>query len=163
MNYFNKSYINTKSQNNLKKTKTERSNLQLNYNKKNQNKKNRAKNKTPLTTVGTVNSSVYEENKINDNIKELIIEPDTRDTRETNPMLIKPDYSKYLTRQNFYPKTLRIEPNKERLTCDELLYETKTSFRDNKMLNNLYQRAFRKCNYQPNLYDNLNNDKNQIY
>ena len=39
MNYYNKSYINTKSQNNLKKIKTERSNLQLNYNKKNQNKK----------------------------------------------------------------------------------------------------------------------------
>ena len=152
----------------MKKNKTERINLQFNYNKKNQNSKNRAKSKTPRTTVGTVNTSVYEENKINDNINDLIIKPDTRDSRDMkknidNPILIKPNYSKYLTRQNFYPKTLRIEPNKERLTSDELFYETKTSFRDNKILNDLYQRAFKKCNYHSNFYDNLNNDKRPIY
>ena len=68
-------------------------------------------------------------------------------------MIVKPDYSKYLTRENFYPKSFLIENNKERLTSDEIFFETKTSFRDNRMKKDLYKKAFKKCNYQSNIYN----------
>ena len=171
MNAFNTNNKNISNKSNVKISKTERKpGIHVNNFNKNQKNKNRAKNKskTPRTTVAsvTVNSSIYEDNKINDNnIQNLIVEPYSKDVKqnEVSQILIKPDYSKYLTRDNFYPKTFRIEPpNKERFTTDELFYETKTSFRDNRMLNDLYQRAFKRCNYQSNLYDNFN-DKNKIY
>ena len=174
LNSFNTKNIktNNKSDNiknnihNKNKSKTERlSNFEFNKKKNNDKKyKVREKSGTRRTTVGTANSSMYEGNKIDDfkNIDYFI--PDIKDNQinKDNLLLKKPDYSKYLTKENFYPKSYRIDINKGRLTSDEILHETKTSYRDNRMMKDLYDKAFKKCNYQPNLCNFNNNEKNYV-
>ena len=43
---------------------------------------------------------------------------------------------------NFYPKSYRIDSNKQRLTSDEIFYETKASLTDNRIVKELYDKAF---------------------
>ncbi len=141
-------------------SKMERKNS-IKYNNEYINKKNKKKEKikkcgTTRTNTKIDNNSLFEENNINydDNKYDMKYFNDKDNNNEINDndkIIIKPDYSKYLTRDNFYPKSYRIEPNRERLSKDEILYKTKTSFRDNRMKKELYDKAFKKCNYQSNL------------
>ena len=142
---FNNAGINSKNNNKIL-SKTERSRItQLdNMNKKNQKAK---KSFTTRTTTKYDNNSLFDfDNNVND-MKYSSIKESKKDLDDR--MIIKPDYSKYLTRDNFYPKSYRIEDTRgrERLTNEELFYETKTSFRDKKMKKDLYEKAFKKCNY----------------
>ena len=149
----------------IKKTERKKK-YDFNFNKNNQRNKNdkndkiRAKSRTTRTNTRNSYTSFFEENKIsNDKKPEFNNYFENKDYKNNkdDQILIKPDYSKYLTREYFYPKSFRIENNKERLTSDEIFYETKTSFRDNRMKKDLYEKAFKKCNYKSNIYNS--NDK----
>ena len=139
--------------------KTERK-IKNDFNKNNyrndKNDKLRAKSRTTRTNTRNSYTSLFEENKINNDKKQEFNYFEVKDNNNNNidnKIIIKPDYSKYLTRENFYPKSYRIENNKERLTSDEILYQTKTSFRDNRMKKDLYEKAFKKFNYKSNIYN----------
>ena len=174
-NLNNKNYIRSKSRtyrkpanniiNNLKIKNDNRNNIINKTERKikndnrsinnNKNNKIRAKSRTTRTTTRNSYTSFFEENKINKDEKPNLNYFGVKDIKNNveNQMIVKPDYSKYLTRENFYPKSFLIENNKERLTSDEIFFETKTSFRDNRMKKDLYKKAFKKCNYQSNIYN----------
>ena len=148
LNTFNTVGINSKNNNKIF-VKTERkSNLQF----KNSDKKTeKIKKSATTTTTRFDNNSLFEfDDNIND-MKYYNIKNSKKDLEDK--IIIKPDYSKYLTRDNFYPKSYRIEDNRERdrLSNDEIFYETKTSFRNKRMKKDLYDKAFKKCNYHSNI------------
>ena len=168
----------TKNNNNtsLKKMpKTERTKYNnLSSNKISQKEKKRAKSRTGRTstraTMGNISNSIFEENKINEQINDKINNDiiynlnnlENKNNNENNDIIKRVDYSKYLTKENFYPKTFRIERNNEIINNDKLFYETKTSFREKKLKEDLYNRAFKKCNYQSYSFKNLNNPANYV-
>ena len=174
-NLNNKNYIRSKSRtyrkpanniiNNLKIKNDNRNNIINKTERKikngnrsinnNKNNKIREKSRTTRTTTRNSYTSFFEENKINKDEKPNLNYFGVKDIKNNmeNQIIVKPDYSKYLTRENFYPKSFIIENNKERLTNDEIFFETKTSFRDNRMKKDLYKKAFKKCNYQSNIYN----------
>jgi hypothetical protein len=157
-------------------SKTERkSKYEYNINSKSNKKyKFREKSGTRRTTVRTDNTSVFDGNKLDfdDNNKLYKDFHSNFDEKQNNGynneyiLLNKPDYSKYLTRDNFYPKSYRNDNiifGKERFTNDdEILFETKTSFRNDRLMKDLYERAFKKCDYQPNLCQFSNNYRNYV-
>ena len=168
LNTFTTFKNNSNSNTNIKiVSKTERkSNINYSSNKISQKEIKRAKSRTgrmsTRATIGNVSTSIFEENKINDKINNDILynlnhmeyKKNNKTNNENNDILKRPDYSKYLTKEHFYPRTYRIEHNNEILNKDKLFYETKTSFRDNKLKEDLYNKAFKKCNYQSYSFKN---------
>ena len=149
LNTFNTVGINSKNNNKIFVKTKRKSNLEFNnFDKKKEKIK---KSTTTRTTTRFDNNSLFEfDDNIND-MKYYSIKDSKKDLEDK--IIIKPDYSKYLTRDNFYPKSYRIESNRERvrLSNDEFFYETKTSFRDKRMKKDLYDKAFKKCNYHSNM------------
>lgn len=161
-------------------SKTERkSNNEYNLNNKSAKKyRFREKTGTGRTTAGTDNNSIYEGNKFELDDKDdnnIIYDTHSNFDEKQNlrnyteyQYLNKPDYSKYLTKQNFYPKSCRNTTDnvlvKERFSNDdEMLYETKTSFKNDEIMKDLYNRAFKKCEYQPNLCHFSDNYRNYVF
>lgn len=169
--------VNKNDNSNKKISKTERKpKYEYNINSKSNKKyKFREKSGTRRTTVRTDNTSIFDGNNkldFDDKDDNNKIYKDFHDEKQNNGynneyiLLNKPDYSKYLTRDNFYPKSYRNDNiifDKERFTNDdEILFETKTSFRNDRLMKDLYERAFKKCDYQPNLCQFSNNYRNYV-
>ena len=143
------------SNNKIVSKREKNSNIKYGINKSNKKNKIRTKSRATIsTTTQNSNASLFEDNKlIYDKNLDLNYFINNNENSKENELIIKPDYSKYLTRENFYPRSLRIKPhNKERLTNEQLFYETKTSFRNNRIMKDLYNQAFKKCNYHSNSY-----------
>lgn len=149
-NSLKKNYSNNKIDSKIKK----KSNINYCLNKNKKKDKIRAKSRATIsTTTQNSNISLNEGNKL---IYDKKLDSNNflvnNRNNKGNELIIKPDYTKYLTKKNFYPKSFRIEQhNKEGLTNEKIFYETKTSFRNNRIMTDLYNRAFKKCNY--NCYD----------
>ena len=163
INIFKTNNNKNKNINNLKQFRTERKPNFQHYNDIKPKIKERAKSRTTRTTIENIHNisnSNFENNKTNNNFKFILISEPRNNKNEINPQNLKrPDYSKYLTRDNFYPKSYRIDSNKQRLTSDEIFYETKASLTDNRIMKELYDKAFKKCDYQYSLYNNDNRFK----